>query len=92
MISSNTVTGKSPSPAPLVLKWYQRIRTYCKGKSREEEIREQQAAMIQEINRATLESQKKRERIQYLWRRVRMLVRMGMLISGMKDASNQALA
>lgn len=64
---------------------------YCKGKSRDEEIREQQIAMIREINRATNEVQRKRERVQYLWRRVRMLVRTGMFIKGMKDASNEAL-
>jgi hypothetical protein len=92
-VSSDTVTDKSPSPAaPIPLKWHQRLLKYCKGKTREEEMREQQAALILEMNRATLDEQKKRERIQYLWRRVRMLVRTGMFIKGMKDASNEALA
>ncbi len=47
--------------------------------------------MIKELNKATNEVQRKQERIQYLWRRVRMLVRTGMFIKGMKDASNEAL-
>ncbi len=55
-------------------------------------MREQQAALLLEMKKATLEDLKKRERIQYLWRRVRMLVRTGMFIKGMKDASNEALA
>lgn len=91
-VSSDTVTDKPPTPAAPPLKWHQRILKYCKGKTREEEMREQQAALILELNRGTLAETKKRERIQYLWRRVRMLVRTGMFIKGMKDASNEALA
>ena len=50
-----------------------------------------QIAMVKKRNKATNEVQRKQERIQYLWRRVRMLVRTGMFIKEMKDASNEAL-
>jgi hypothetical protein len=37
-----------------------RLYTYCKGKSREDEMREQQLAMLQELSRANKESERKR--------------------------------
>jgi hypothetical protein len=40
-IRADTQNEKS-APSP----WYMRLYTYCKGKSREDEMREQQLAML----------------------------------------------